>query len=76
MNPWIGVISGYAAANGGFSASIFIAGTDALLSGITQSVTNGLGIDAPVHPLMNWYFMIASSLVIVVSTVLVTRFFH
>ncbi|MCT4594790.1 MAG: AbgT family transporter [Anaeromicrobium sp.] len=75
INPWIGVISGYVAANGGFSANIFIAGTDALLAGITESVTQGLGIDAPVHPLMNWYFMIASTFVVVGSTVFVTKFF-
>lgn len=74
-NPWIGIIAGYAAANGGFSANFFIAGTDVLLSGITESVTEGLGIDAPVHPMMNWYFMCASTIVVVVGTVFVTEFF-
>lgn len=75
INPWIGVISGYVAANGGFSANIFIAGTDALLAGITSSVTSGLGINAPVHPMMNYYFMAASSIIIVAATVLVTKYF-
>lgn len=75
INPWIGVISGYVAANGGFSANVFIAGTDALLAGITESVTKGLGIDAPVHPMMNYYFMVASCFIIVGATVLVTKFY-
>lgn len=75
INPWIGVISGYVAANGGFSANIFIAGTDALLAGITESVTKGLEIDAPVHPMMNYYFMVASCLVIVGATILVTKYY-
>lgn len=75
INPWIGVISGYVAANGGFSANIFIAGTDALLAGITESVTTGLGIDAPVHPMMNYFFMAASCFVVVGATYLVTKFY-
>lgn len=75
INPWIGIISGYVAANGGFSANIFIAGTDALLAGITESVTKGLGINAPVHPMMNYYFMAASCIVVVGATILVTKFY-
>ncbi|MDR1966648.1 MAG: AbgT family transporter [Synergistaceae bacterium] len=75
LNPWIGVISGYVAANGGFTANVFIAGTDALLSGITDSVTVGLGINAPVHPMMNYYFMVASCLIVTTLTVLVTKYY-
>lgn len=75
LHPWIGVITGYVAANGGFSANVFIAGTDVLLAGITQSVTSALSIDAPVHPMMNYYFMVASTFVITIGTVLVTKFY-
>ena len=74
-NPWIGIIAGYVAVNGGFSANVFIAGTDVLLAGITESVTTGLGMDVPVHPMMNWYFMCASTVVVVGGTVLVTELF-
>jgi aminobenzoyl-glutamate transport protein len=74
-NPWIGIIAGYVSVNGGFSANIFIAGTDVLLAGITESVTKGLGIGAPVHPMMNWYFMCASTAIIVGGTVLTTELF-
>lgn len=75
LNPWVGIIAGYAAANGGFTANLFIAGTDALLSGITGSVASAANINAPVHPLINWYFMIAATVVISVMTVLVTKYF-
>lgn len=75
LNPWIGVIAGYVAANGGFTANVFIAGTDALLAGITESVTSSLHIEAPVHPMMNYYFMVAATFVITSLTVLVTKFY-
>ena len=64
-NPWVGIAAGYAAASGGFTANLFVAGTDALLAGITRSAVEGVpGIPAnvPVHPLINWYFMIAATL--------------
>lgn len=75
LNPWVGVITGYVAANGGFSANLFIGGTDALLAGITESVTTAAGIDAPVHPMINYFFMIAATFVIAGATVLVTKFY-
>ncbi|MCR1897398.1 AbgT family transporter [Irregularibacter muris] len=75
LNPWIGVIAGYAAANGGFHATMLITGNDVLLSGVTKSVTDGLGINYSTHPLMNWYFMAAASIVIIICTVLVSQFF-
>lgn len=51
-NPWVGIAAGYAAASGGFTANLFVAGTDALLAGITRSAVEGVpGIPAnvPVH---------------------------
>jgi aminobenzoyl-glutamate transport protein len=64
-NPWIGVATGYAAASGGFTANLLIAGTDALLAGITASAARGAGlVDAPVHPLINWYFTASATLVV------------
>ncbi len=71
--PWVGVIAGYAAANGGFGANMLIAGTDALLAGITGSVSQG--IEAPIHPLMNWFYMFAASFFIIGATVFVTERF-
>ena len=75
-NPWVGIAAGYAAASGGFTANLFVAGTDALLSGITRSAVEGVpGIPAsvPVHPLINWYFMIAATFILTFLTVYVTE---
>ena len=59
-----------------FTANIFVAGTDALLAGITRSAVEGVpGIPAnvPVHPLINWYFMIAATFILTFLTVYVTE---
>ncbi|MCL1874632.1 MAG: AbgT family transporter [Synergistaceae bacterium] len=75
-NPWVGIAVGYAAASGGFTANIFVAGTDALLSGITKSAIEGvpyIPADVPVHPLINYYFMVAATVILVVLTVYVTE---
>ena len=75
MNPWIGIIAGYAAANGGYTANFFIAGTDALLAGITESICTGNNISYPISPLMNWYFLIAGTVVLTICTVIVCKYF-
>ena len=75
-NPWIGVAAGYAAGCGGFTANLFIAGTDALLSGITATAIEGVPYipeGTPTHPLINWYFMIAGTFVLTFLTVYVTE---
>lgn len=72
-NPWLGVVIGYAAGSGGFTANLLIAGTDVLLAGITQSAVAGAGLNAPVHPLMNWYFMIAATFVVTLTVTVVAE---
>ncbi|NLL37833.1 MAG: AbgT family transporter [Fretibacterium sp.] len=75
-NPWVGIAAGYAAATGGFTANLFIAGTDALLAGITKSAIETaphIPPDTPVHPLINWYFMIAATFVLTFLMVYVTE---
>lgn len=74
-NPWVGIITGYAAANGGFTANFMIAGTDALLAGITQSAAQGMNIPGPTHPLINWYFTFFSTITLAAATVFVTEKF-
>lgn len=74
-NPWVGIITGYAAASGGFTANFFVAGTDALLAGITKSAADAMNIAGPTHPLINWYFMIASTLIITLATTFITETF-
>ncbi|MCT4595526.1 MAG: AbgT family transporter [Anaeromicrobium sp.] len=72
-HPIAGILAGYVAAYGGFSANLLIAGTDALLAGVTQSVTSSFGIEVPVHPLMNWYVMSVSTLMLGLIVTIVTE---
>ncbi|MCA9524328.1 MAG: AbgT family transporter [Myxococcales bacterium] len=72
-DPWVGVVVGYAAASGGFAANLLVSGTDALLAGITSSATSGMQVKAPVHTVMNWYFMVAATFVVTLVITLVTE---
>lgn len=62
-HPLAGMICGYAGAQAGFSANLMIAGTDALLQGITNTVLDGFLGEGVFHvdATCNWYFMIAST---------------
>ena len=57
-------IAGFAAAaagvGSGFTANLFIAGTDALLSGIADKVAKTIDPNIGVSPVDNWYFMAVS----------------
>ena len=74
-NPWVGIITGFAAATGGFTANLFVAGTDGLLAGITESVVKGTGINAPTHILINWYFLIVATVILTIITTFITEKF-
>lgn len=73
LNPWVGIIVGYASVNGGFTLNMLIAGTDVILSEITNTVLLGFKMDTRINPFSNWYFMFASSLVVIILTVIVTE---
>ncbi len=72
-HPVAGVCAGYVAAYGGFSANFLISGTDVVLAGITQSAVSHFAMDAPVHPLMNWYCMMGSTLVLAMAVTVITE---
>lgn len=66
-SPIVGMFCGWLSANLGFSANLFIAGTDSLLAGITNiSIKVLLGPDATfeVDSACNWYFMFCSTILI------------
>lgn len=62
-NPLVGLMAGYAACNAGFSANVLLAGTDALLAGITQEAANIIDPSMEVNPAVNWYFMFVSTFI-------------
>lgn len=72
-NPLVGLIAGYAATNAGFTASIIIAGTDVLLSGVTQEAAKIIDPNIIVNPTMNWYFMIVSTFILTIVGVWVSE---
>lgn len=72
-NPYVGATLGFAAASGGFAANLCVAGTDVLISGISQSVVEGMGIDVAIHPLINYYFMATATFVITIAITLVAE---
>ena len=65
-HPVAGLLGGFAAAGAGYSTNIFPTSLDALFAGITTSVMDALpGYDfTAVNPVSNWWFNIASSLVL------------
>jgi aminobenzoyl-glutamate transport protein len=63
-HPIAGLIAGYAGATAGFTANFFIAGTDVLMAGISTSITETFQPPLEVSATANWYFMIASTLML------------
>lgn len=55
-NPIAGVAAGFAGAGIGFTANLFVAGTDALLAGITTEAARIIDPEAHVTAVANWYF--------------------
>jgi aminobenzoyl-glutamate transport protein len=72
-NPLVGIAAGYAAACAGFTANLVIAGTDALLAGITEEAAHIINPAITVSPLVNYYFMIVSTLLLTVVGTIVTK---
>ena len=63
-NPLAGVITSFAAINGGFSANLLITALDPLLSGLTQNAALSIDPNYIVYPTANYYFMIVSTFLV------------
>ncbi|WP_308421252.1 AbgT family transporter [Psychrobacillus lasiicapitis] len=72
-HPIAGLAVGLASTGIGFSANILIAGTDALLSGISTEISKGINPDVIVTPLDNWFFMSISTFVLAALGTLITE---
>lgn len=73
FNPWLGITLSYLGATAANSATVVITSTDINMAAVTQEITNGLGISAPVNPLMNWYFILVSTFLITATMVIVSK---
>jgi aminobenzoyl-glutamate transport protein len=74
-NPIAGLIAGYAGATAGFTANFFIAGTDVLLAGISSEITAHFTHLDEVSATSNWYFMIASTLLLGIGGAFIVKRF-
>jgi aminobenzoyl-glutamate transport protein len=63
-HPLAGMAAAFAGVSGGYSANLLIGTVDPLLAGITQEAARLIDPDYTVHPLVNWYFMIASTFLV------------
>jgi len=72
-HPLAGLAAAFAGVSGGYSANLLIGTVDPLLSGITQESAEMIapGYDK-IHPAMNWYFMMVSTVLITVLGTWVT----
>ncbi|GAK13666.1 LOW QUALITY PROTEIN: aminobenzoyl-glutamate transport protein [Geomicrobium sp. JCM 19039] len=71
-HPIAGMCAGFAGVAAGFTANIIIAGTDALLAGITEEAAQSIIPEASVTPLDNWFFMSVSTFMVILVVGLVT----
>lgn len=75
MHPIAGLLAGYAATNAGFTACVIVAGTDVLLSGVTESAAQLIDPSMTVNATCNWYFMFVSVFLLTAVGVFVNRRF-
>lgn len=73
MHPIAGLLAGYAATNAGFTASLIVCGTDALLAPVTEAAAQVIDPDITVNVTANWYFMIASVFTLTAAGVFVNN---
>ncbi|WP_226674713.1 AbgT family transporter [Mesobacillus jeotgali] len=71
-NPIVGLVAAYAAVAGGFSANLIINMLDALLAGFTESSAQIIDPEFKANPAMNYYFLLASTFVLLPVAVFVT----
>lgn len=72
-HPLAGLAAGFAGVGAGFTANLMIAGTDALLAGITNEAAKMVNESIKITEVSNWYFLIASTFILTVVGAWVTE---
>ena len=72
-NPLAGMSAAFAGVSGGFSANLFIGTIDPLLAGLSTEAARIIDPDYYVMPTANYYFMVASTLIIAFVGTWVTK---
>jgi aminobenzoyl-glutamate transport protein len=63
-SPLVGIAACFAGVSGGFSANLMVGPVDAILAGISTEAAHLIDGDYQVSPVANYYFMIASTVMI------------
>ncbi|WP_249870072.1 AbgT family transporter [Oceanobacillus saliphilus] len=71
-HPLAGLAAAFAGVSGGYSANLFLGTNDPLLSGISTEAAHILDAGYVVNPTDNWFFMFASTFLIVILGTLIT----
>ncbi|MEJ6019950.1 AbgT family transporter [Corynebacterium sp. H113] len=74
-NPIVGAMVAFAASSAGFNASLVLNITDVLLAGISTTAAAFVDPEYVVSPLANYFFTMASSIVLAAIITVVTEFF-
>jgi aminobenzoyl-glutamate transport protein len=74
-SPLVGLAAVFAGVASGFNANLLVTGLDPLLAGLTQAAAQILDPQYHVNPAANWWFMIASTVVITGAGWAVTHYF-
>ncbi len=72
-HPIAGLAAAFAGVSAGFSANLVIGSTDPLLAGITNEALKSAGLDYSITPTANWYFMMASTVLLTILGTIVTE---
>lgn len=64
-HPLAGIAAAFAGVSGGFSANFIPSAIDPMLAGITEEAARVLDPSVAINPLVNWFFMGASSLLVI-----------
>ncbi|MGL5086565.1 MAG: AbgT family transporter [Clostridium sp.] len=72
-HPLAGLAAAFAGVSGGFSANLLPGPTDALLAGITEEATKITSAGISVGVTDNWYFLVASTILITIIGTIVTE---
>lgn len=74
-NPIVGAMAAFAASSAGFNASLLLNITDVLLAGISTSAAQVVDENYVVSPLANYFFTMASAVVLALIITAVTELF-
>lgn len=72
-NPLLGLMLGFVGASGGFTANLFLAGTDALLAGITENAVRSMGLNVAINPVVNYFFMASATFIMAITVTIFTE---